>query len=64
MPPAETSSVQPYDEYHAVAHKAPDWLRRWLPHWLRRGLNRSYWLFYDLRDFVAEATGWLPFHGV
>ena len=64
MPQPEPSSVQPYDEYNAVAGKAPNWLRSLLPRWFRQALNRSYWLFYDLRDFVAEATGWLPFHGL
>jgi acetyltransferase-like isoleucine patch superfamily enzyme len=50
------------DEYHQVAGRVPASLRRRLPLWLRRALNRAYWRFYDLRDYVAESVGWLPSH--
>jgi len=56
--------MQMHDERSQFAHRVPHCLRRWLPYWVRRGLNQSYWLLYDLRDFAAESIGWLPFHGV
>ena len=54
--------MQRDEEYDQVAGWVPDSLRRRLPDWLRRSLNRTYWLFYDLRDYVAESVGWLPSH--
>ncbi len=56
------SSTKVVDDYYDVAAYVPSRLRRRLPFWLRRCLNQSYWLWCDFRDFLAEATGWLPFH--
>ncbi len=39
------------------------WRRR-LPSGVKRALMKAYWLAYDSRDFVAEAIGWVPFHGL
>jgi len=39
-----------------------DWLKRLAPVWVKRTVNRLYWHGYDARDFLAEATGWLPSH--
>ena len=52
------------NDYHEAAAHVPAFVRRRLPLWLRRLLNQSYWLFYDFRDFLAESTGWLPFHSL
>jgi acetyltransferase-like isoleucine patch superfamily enzyme len=35
-----------------------------MPHQLRRFLTKLYWHWYDARDFIAEAVGWLPSHGL
>jgi acetyltransferase-like isoleucine patch superfamily enzyme len=35
-----------------------------LPRRLRSFLGRAYWVWYDARDFLAEAVGWLPAHGL
>ena len=37
------------------------WRRR-LPPVFKRILSKLFWLWYDSRDFLAEAIGWLPFH--
>ena len=37
------------------------WFRR-VPRPVKRSLNWLYWLAYDVRDFGAEAIGWLPSH--
>ncbi len=39
-------------------------LKRMVPSWAKRAVNRVYWLGYDARDFLAEAVGWLPSHGL
>jgi maltose O-acetyltransferase len=50
-----------FHQYEHAKGAAPRWTRR-LPRWLRLGLVNLYWLRNDLRDFCAEAAGWLPFH--
>ena len=40
----------------------PEAWRRRFPPVLKRVLSKSFWLWYDFRDFLAEAVGWLPFH--
>lgn len=52
------------NDYHRLAGFVPSGLRKRLPYWLRRSLNQFYWLWYDFRDFLAESTGWVPFHGL
>ena len=42
----------------------PNSLRRVLPLPLRRLIVQLYWRWYDARDFIAEAVGWLPSHGL
>jgi acetyltransferase-like isoleucine patch superfamily enzyme len=54
--------MKPRDDYYQAASRVPDPLRKRLPLRSRRSLNRAYWLFYDFRDFLAEAVGWIPFH--
>ena len=39
-------------------------LRRLLPGWAKRAANRTYWLGYDTRDYLAEVAGGLPSHSV
>jgi acetyltransferase-like isoleucine patch superfamily enzyme len=39
-------------------------MKRLLPLWVRKSLSRVYWLWYDARDFVVEAIGWIPFHTI
>jgi len=34
--------------------------RHSMPGWLKRLAGRLYWLWYDARDALAEAVGWLP----
>ncbi|MGD9146769.1 MAG: acyltransferase [Anaerolineae bacterium] len=42
----------------------PDHPLRRLPSPVKRGLNKLYWLGYDMLDFLSEAAGWIPFHVV
>lgn len=35
-----------------------------MPAWSKKSLGRAYWLGYDLRDYLAEAIGWIPFHSL
>lgn len=51
-------------DYQRVAGVVPSGVRKRLPYGLRRALNRLYWLGYDFLDFLAELTGWMPFHGL
>lgn len=39
-------------------------LRRLTPHWANQAVNRVYWLWYDARDFLAEAVDWRLSHGL
>jgi acetyltransferase-like isoleucine patch superfamily enzyme len=56
--------MQPYDNFSRVVAKVPEGVRRRVPHSIRRSMTRLYWMGYDLRDFVAESIGWIPFHSV
>ena len=52
------------DDYRQVSDGVPHGLRRVLPLPLRKLIVQLYWRWYDARDFVAEAIGWLPAHGL
>ncbi len=52
-----------FQQYEQEKAQAPGWTWR-LPKGLRRLLVKLYWLRNDWRDFIAEATGWLPAHGL
>jgi acetyltransferase-like isoleucine patch superfamily enzyme len=52
------------DDYRQVFDGVPNGLRRVLPLPLRRLIVQLYWRWYDARDFMAEAVGWLPSHGL
>jgi acetyltransferase-like isoleucine patch superfamily enzyme len=51
-----------HTDYNNTADRVPGFLRRLLPAWARRFLVHLYWLWYDARDFLVEAIGWIPFH--
>lgn len=45
------------DEYDWAAARVPGFVRRRFPYyWLQHGLNRSCWLLYDARHFVAAVA--------
>jgi len=52
-----------FHQYERAKDQAPGWTRR-LPKGFRRTLVKVYWMHNDLRDFIAEATGWLPSHAL
>ena len=52
------------DDYRQVSDGVPNGLRRVLPLPLRRLIVKLYWRWYDARDFMVEAVGWLPLHGL
>lgn len=45
-------------------HTLPKWLRQLAPSPLKCLGNGLFWLWYDARDFLAEQTGHLWFHGL
>jgi maltose O-acetyltransferase len=53
-----------YDDYEERSARVSPFLRRILPYGLRVFLTRLYWLWYDAKDYIAEAIGWLPSHGL
>ena len=53
-----------HSDYQTTSERVPGRLRRLLPIWVRRWLSRSYWLWYDARDFLVETIGWVPLHSV
>jgi maltose O-acetyltransferase len=62
QPDANPSEIT--HDYYRLAGVVPSGIRKRLPYWLRRSLNQLYWLWYDFRDFLAESTGWVPFHSI
>lgn len=53
-----------HQDFKGAAGRVPSGLKRFMPGWLRRWLGKLYWRGYEMRDFVAEAIGWLPSHTV
>lgn len=51
-----------HNDFQSTAAHMPSGLKRVMPMWLRRMLSQLYWRWYETRDFIAEAIGWLPFH--
>lgn len=51
-----------HNDFQSAAAHMPSGLKRVMPMWLRRMLSQLYWRWYETRDFIAEAIGWLPFH--
>jgi acetyltransferase-like isoleucine patch superfamily enzyme len=52
------------DERDSIVNTIPVPLKNRLPVAVRGLATHLYWLGYDSRDFLAEAAGWLPSHGL
>lgn len=53
------------NDYETTASRLPHWVRGLLPTVVRRRtLPWLYWLWYDFKDYFAEAIGRLPWHGL
>jgi acetyltransferase-like isoleucine patch superfamily enzyme len=53
-----------HQDFQTASAHLPSSIKRLLPMWLRRALGQLYWHWYDTRDFLAEAVGWIPSHSV
>ncbi len=54
------TSVQ--EDQQRAQSRLPTSVRNRLPYRIKRMGSILYWLWYDARDFAAEATGWIPSH--
>jgi acetyltransferase-like isoleucine patch superfamily enzyme len=57
-PPGNLATDGVYEDYQQRSARLSP------PFGLRSLLTRLYWHWYDARDFIAEAVGWLPSHGL
>jgi acetyltransferase-like isoleucine patch superfamily enzyme len=63
-PPGDLATDGVYGDYQQRSARLSPRVRRLIPFRLRSLLTRLYWHWYDARDFIAEAVGWLPSHGL
>ena len=62
--PGDLATDGVYGDYQQRSARLSPRLRRLMPIGLRSFLTKLYWHWYDARDFIAEAVGWLPSHGL
>jgi acetyltransferase-like isoleucine patch superfamily enzyme len=62
--PGDLASNGVYGDYQQRSARLSPRLRRLIPDGLRSLMTQLYWRWYDARDFIAEAVGWLPSHGL
>jgi acetyltransferase-like isoleucine patch superfamily enzyme len=62
--PGDLATDGVYGDYQQRSSRLSPRLRRLIPFGLRSFLTKLYWHWYDARDSIAEAVGWLPSHGL